>query len=241
MNVIINDRTIRRNAKIGSYLLLAAFVLMGVSIYVAWRNQDLTMFSDETKFWIMFGTLLVGFIAAQVSNFFTNRFGRRPRPDEILTSNLKGLTRDYTLYAYMSPVNYLLIGPAGVWIIEPYYQRGKISFQKGRWQQKGGGLAVSYGKIFGTEGLGRPDLELKADVDTLTGEFKKSFGDDAPPINSVLVFYDPRAELEVEDAPIPAMKAKDLKEFLRKYAKEHPCPAAEIKRITAALPEESIE
>ena len=241
MNLISHEKNIRRNAKIGTYMLLAAFVLMGASIYVAWRPKDLPMLSDEAKFWVMSSTLLVGFITAQISNFFTNRFGRRPRPDEILAACLKGLTKDYTLYVYMSPVNYLLVGPAGVWILEPYYQRGSITYQKGRWQQRGGGFGVAYGKIFGQEGLGRPDLELKADMDTLTKEFKKSFGEHAPAINAALVFYDPRVELDVEDAPTPTMRAKELKDFLRKYAKENPFPTAEIKRVTAALPEEGVE
>jgi hypothetical protein len=241
MNIISDEKSIRRNAKIGTYLLLATMALFGVSLYVAWRSQDFTMFSEETKFWIMTGSLLLALICSQVSNFFTNRFGRHPRPDEILAACLKGLTKDYTLYIYMSPVNYLLVGPAGVWIIEAFHQRGNIVYQKNRWQQKGGGFAVAFGKLFGQEGLGRPDLELKADLDTLTKEFKKSFGDDAPPINAALIFYDPRVVLDVEEAPNPTLKAKELKDFLRKYAKDHPLPAAEIKRITAALPEEGIE
>jgi hypothetical protein len=96
-------------------------------------------------------------------------------------------------------------------------------------------------KIFGQEGLGRPDLEIKADLDSLGSAFKKALGDDAPEINAVMVLTDPRTEVNADDAPRPTMKVKELKEFLRKYAKEHPLPAEQVKRITAALPEESIE
>ena len=241
MKIISDEKSIRRNAKIGTYLLIATMALFGVSIYVSWRGQDLTMFNEQTQIWIMTGALLLALICSQISSFFTNRFGRHPRPDEILAVCLKGLTKDYSLYVYMSPVNYLLVGPAGVWIIEAYYQRGNIVYEKDRWQQKGGGMLMAFTKLFGQEGLGRPDLELKSDMDTLTKEFKKSFGDDAPPINAALVFYDPRVVLDADDAVVPTLKAKELKDFLRNYAKEHPFPAAEIKRVTAALPEEGIE
>jgi hypothetical protein len=47
--------------------------------------------------------------------------------------------------------------------------------------------------------------------------------------------------IEAEDAPFPTMKIKDLKEYLRKYAKEHALPAEQIKRVTDALPDEGIE
>ena len=241
MNLISHEKNIRRNGKIGSYMFLASAVLIGGSVYVTFRPQDFSMLNEQARLWVPSAALLIGFVLFQVSNFFINRFGRRPRPDEVLAACLKGLTKDYTLYVFMSPVNYLLVGPAGVWILEPYYQRGSISFQKDRWQQRGGGFAVAYGKLFGQEGLGRPDLELKADMDTLTKEFKKSFGENAPAVHAALVFYDPRVELDVEDAPTPTMRAKDLKDFLRKYAKENPFPTVEIKRVTAALPEEGVE
>lgn len=248
MNIITNEKTIRRNGKIGNYLMLGAFVLMGGSVFLAWQPGAVGSMSEETKVWVMTGALLFGFIAMQIGTFFTNRYGRRPRPDEVLIASLKGLTKDYTLYNYMSPVNHLLVGPAGVWIIEPYYQRGTIIYRPGknpekdgRWQQKGGGFIVNYMKIFGQEGLGRPDLELKADMDTLTNEFKKSFGEDAPPIHAVLVFYDPRVEVDANEAPVPTLKVKELKEHLRRYAKQNPFSPAQIQRVIEALPEESVE
>ena len=66
----------------------------------------------------------------------------RPRVDERLTAALKGLTKDYTLYHFLTPVNHLLVGPAGVWIIEAYYQRGNIVYEGNKWKQKGGGLLL---------------------------------------------------------------------------------------------------
>ena len=244
MNILTNEKTIRRNSRIGSYTMFAGLGLVVVSMVLLYKMNDTQFLQDNPNIviWTM-ATLFGGFMVVQIGTFFTNRYGRRPRTDEVLGSTLKGLTKDYTLYNYLAPVNHLLVGPAGVWVIEPYYQRGTIGYdsKRSRWTQSGGGFYVAYMKIFGQEGIGRPDLEVKADVDSLAAAFKKAFGDEVPEINVALVFTDPRTEVNAEDAPQPTMMVKDLKDFLRKYAKGHPFPADQIERITAALPEETIE
>jgi hypothetical protein len=247
MNIITNEKTIRRNASIGKYTSMVAFGLMLLGMYFSFRLGDPQFAKENESYTLWMGVaLFVGFILFQIGTYFMNRFGRRPRPDELLAASLKGLNKDYSLYHYMTPVSHLLVGPAGVWIIAPYYQRGTITYQagkngSGRWQQKGGGFLLGYMKIFGQEGLGRPELEMKADIDSLNNEFKKLLGEHAPPVNAALVFTDPRAEIAADNAPLPTMKIKDLKDFLRKYAKEHPFPAEQMKRVLAVLPDESVE
>jgi hypothetical protein len=95
-------------------------------------------------------------------------------------------------------------------------------------------------KIFGQEGLGRPDLDVKADTESLSDALKKVLGEDVPPINVALVFSSNQAEVAADNAPNPTLKLKDLKDYLRKYAKTNPLPAGQVKRVTAVLPEESI-
>jgi hypothetical protein len=241
MKVLTNEKSIKRNARIGNYALFIGFALFGAGLFInigAIRNPESV---PQWQIWVMYGSLLGGFIVLQISTYMSNRFGRHPRMDERITAALKGLTKDYTLYHYLTPVSHLLVGPAGVWIIEPHYQRGTIVYEGNRWKQKGGGLALSYLKLFAQEGLGRPDLEVKADLDGLHDAFKKALGDAVPPLNASLVFTDARAEIQVETAPIPTMKIEQLKEFLRKYAKANPFPAEELKRVTEVLPKESVE
>ncbi len=233
MKVLTNEKTIKRNAKIGEFSSIIALVVLAGGMYVS--------FAMPQQFSLSAAALIIGFILSQVGIYFGNRWGRHPRMDERLTAALKGLTKDYTLYHYLTTANHLLVGPAGVWIIEPYYQRGKIVYEGGKWKQKGGGLLLGYLKIFAQEGLGRPDLEVKADVDNLASALKKNLGEEIPPINAALVFTDNRAELDVEGAPLPTMKIDQLKEHLRKHAKANPFPPAEIKKVLAALPEESME
>jgi hypothetical protein len=95
-------------------------------------------------------------------------------------------------------------------------------------------------KLLGQEGLGRPDLEIKADLEAINKMLKEKLGEEAPEANLVLVFTDARAVLDPEGTPYPLLKPKDLKEFLRKESKAHPFRPAQIKRVTDILPTESI-
>jgi hypothetical protein len=238
MNVLTHEKAIRRNAKIGQYTSLAALIILAGGMYVSFVYKDQSQMT-----YISFVSLLVGFVLSQVGIYFGNRWGRRPRVDERIAAALKGLTKDYTLYNFLTPVNHLLVGPAGVWIIEAYYQRGTIVYEGNKWKQKGGGLLLGYLKIFAQEGLGRPELDVKTDTDSLAEALKKALGEgqEIPPIHTALVFTDARAEINADDAPVPTIKIEQLKELIRKTAKQNPFPATEIKRITAVLPDESVE
>lgn len=233
MKILTNEKTIKRNTQIGKYTSIAALLILAGGMVVSFTMQE--------QVYIAFGALMVGFILSQFGIYFGNRWGRRPRVDERITAALKGLTKDYTLYHYLAPVSHLLVGPAGVWILEPYYQRGTIVYEKNRWKQKGGGFLLGYLKIFAQEGLGRPDLEVQADLDALRASLKKSLSDELPPLNASLLFFDPRAELQTDEAPHPTMKLDQLKDFLRKQAKENPFPSEQVKKITDLLPKESVE
>jgi hypothetical protein len=166
-----------------------------------------------------------------------NRWGRSPRPDEKLDAGLKGLPGEYSIYHYITPVSHLLVGPAGLWVLMPYHQRGKITYQKNRWRNKGGGFLQGYMRIFGQEGLGRPDVELDSEVQAL----KKFLGQqmeetDIPEIQAAMVFTSDTVELETNDAPVPTLKAKQLKEFLRQAAKNRALSQEKIRKIVTILP-----
>ncbi len=79
---------------------------------------------------------------------------------------------------------------AGLWVIVPFYQVGKIVYEKGRWKQKGGGFMQRYLRAFAQEGIGRPDLEVPAEVQAINRFIKKRLPDemDVPDANIALVF-----------------------------------------------------
>ena len=230
MKIVKNEKLINRNSKIGQYTSLGALVVLGVGMYISFTRPELFV-------WAV-GALLLGFTMTQISMYFGNRWGRSPRPDEKLDSGLKGLHKDFCIYHWTTPVAHLLVGPAGVWVLIPYHQRGRVTYQKNRWKMAGGGFLQNYMRLFGQEGIGRPDLEVEAEINAIQKMLAKELNEnEIPEINATLVFTNDSAEIEAEDAPLPALPLKKLKDFMREKAKEKPITPQELEKVLAVLPE----
>lgn len=234
MQVISNEKKLIWNKRVGQYTSFISLVVLGVGMYISIKNPELYMYS--------FAALIVGFILSQVGIYYGNRWGRKPTIDERITTALKGMTKDHTLYHYTSPVNHLLVGPSGVWIIEPYYQKSTIEYSEGRFRQQGGGFLLGYLKIFAQEGLGRPDLEIRADHSAVWSWLKDNGITLESPdmVNVALGFFDPKVKLIPNDCPYPMVAMDNIKTAIRTY-KGVIAPADAIARIKAALPAESIQ
>src|SRR3990170_5583265 len=212
MEIISNERLIRRNARIGQISSIVGLLVLAGGMYISFAQPQL--------FSLSLAALLVGFALSQVGIYFGNRWNRRPRPDELLSQALKGLDGRYTLYHYGTTASHLLVGPAGVWVLLPRHQRGTISYEKGRWRQKGGNL---YLKIFAQEGLGRPDLEIQGEVASVERFLNKIFPEEEKQqVQAALVFTNDKTEVQADNAPSPTLHARKLKDFIRKTAKNKP-------------------
>jgi hypothetical protein len=231
MKSVTNLKLIKRNAKIGQYTSFGALVVLGLGLFITFKYPNAFQYS--------LAALLVGFLMSQIGIHFTNRWGHNPRPDEIVDKSLKGLGREFTIYHYVTPVSHLLVGPAGVWTIMPNFQGGVIAYDKKRWKAKGGGVLQSYMRLFGQENLGRPDLESEAEIDSAKRYFKRVLpeGTEVPQVNSLLLFANPKVELKVDGAPLPALTPKDLKDFLREKTKDKTIGELTLDTVRKALPQ----
>jgi hypothetical protein len=183
--------------------------------------------------------LVVGFIMTQIGMYMGNRWGRSPRPDEKFDAGLKGLPGEFNMYHYSSPVSHLLIGPSGVWVLIPYHQKGKVEYIKNRWKMSGGGFMQAYMRIFGQESIGRPEIDAETEVQTLKKFFIKNLDEGfTPDIKPILVFTNDEVELEIGDSPIPAMKLKQLKEFMRQGTKNRVFTNDQTAKITSLFDKE---
>lgn len=228
MKIITNEKLIRRNSRLGQITSMGGLLVLAGGMYVSFRYPE-----QVGVAWI---ALFAGFALSQVGLYYGNRWGRRPRPDEHISQALKSMDDRYTLYNYCTPVSNLLLGPAGLWVLMPHHQTGKIVYEKGRWRQKGGGILQAYLRLFAQEGIGRPDLEVPAEFDALQRFLKKRLAEeDMPELHAALVFTSDKAEIEAEDAPIPTVPAAKLKELLRKNVKENGFTPDKIKLIQDAL------
>jgi len=224
MNIIRNEKLIKRNQRIAQIATFGSLIIFAATFIISYR------YPDQMFLWL--SALTIGFLISQIGIFFTNRFGPKTRADLKLDLALKGLDKKYTLYHYSSPVRHLLLGPAGLWILLPYFQGGTITYSKGRYKQKGGNF---YMKIFAQESLGRPELELSSEVDVLEKYFKKKAPEfEIPPINTLLAFTNPKAEVDISEQDSPpavALPAAKLKDFFRKTAKSDSLSMEKVKQI----------
>jgi hypothetical protein len=227
MEISTNDRLIKRNARIGQITSITGLVVLAGGMFISFTRPE--MFS------ISLVALLVGFGLSQVGIYFGNRWGRRPRPDEVLNAALKGLDGRYSLYHYTTPTSHLLVGPAGVWVLMPRHQAGTITYDEGkkRWKQKGGNL---YLKIFAQENLGRPDLEVGSEIHAVASALEEQLDEEKiPDVQAALVMTNEKCEVDADNAPAPTLEVKKLKDFIRKTAKSKPISLDLVKEIQSSL------
>ena len=158
MKLVINKKLINRNKLIGQIATFSSLAILAGGLFLAFQT-------DVTKMLLSYVALIIGFITSQVGIYYTNRFGRNPRFDELFIKNLKKLSNQYTFYVYSSPIPMLLVGPNGFWLPIPISAGGNISYRKNRWRQQGGNFLM---KLFAQEGIGRPDIEETANIKDLT-------------------------------------------------------------------------
>lgn len=212
MRIFTNNKLIRRYSRIGQYSSIGGLVILLAGLVISFTRPEMASLSLIA--------LVIGFILSQIGIGVSNRYVRPPRPDQALNQALKGLDRRHTLYHYIAPTAHLLTGPTGMWVLVPKPQRGRITFEKGRWRQRGG-VGLAYMKLFAQETIGRPDLEIGGEVDSIVKFLKKHLPDlEFPAPQAALLFTNDKAEVDAPDAPVPTMPVKYFKEYLRKSGKE---------------------
>lgn len=226
MKIIANNKLINRNKKIGQILTYTAIgvLVLGLILSLNGSVQNITY---------SYLALIIGFLISQFGIYFSNKFGRSPRPDEMVSAALKGLDDRYSLYHYATSVSHLLVGPSGVWVILPFNQPGTITFEKGKYRQKGGNW---YLKIFAQEGLGRPEKEAEYSMDDIKKFFSRQMDTEKiPTINPLLLFTNPKASVKVTDAPYATVEAEKVKDFLRKKAKDNAFPLEKVEEVNSVI------
>jgi hypothetical protein len=228
MKKVINERLISRNKKIGKVTSIVGIAILIGGLILNFRPSQLTTM-------ISFGALIVGFIIAQISTYFVNKFGRSPRFDEMIADNLSKLNNDYSFYVYRSPIPMLLVGPYGLWIPIPIAASGEIIYDK-KWKQRGGSFLY---KFFGQENIGRPSLETASQEKQITDYLKQHLDEsNLPEVRSILVAVNHNATIgDIENAPTPIVKTDELRRYIRKIDRkvEEEIPEEVLEKINSAL------
>ena len=230
MKIVNNEILISRNKKISQIILYAALGLLVIGII--WSVSNPT--SNQVTF--SYIILIPAFILVQISIYMTNRWGRSPRPDEILEQSLKGLDDKYTLYNYTTGVPHMLVGPSGIHILKPYHHYGEIRYdsEKGKYIQEGGPGFIS--KIFAQESLPNISRENNLLIKDLEKYFKKLNVEPFEEPEIINVFYSDKAYVNARRAPNTTIHAHKLKDSIRKNAKQKKLDQQDIDHLRHALP-----
>ena len=204
------------------------------------------------QYWtyISFVALPAGFIFASVGSYYINRFARRrwpdskniERPDEFLERNMKGFDDKYTYFAYSLPANYVVSGPCGILLFTVRSDKGRVTVNGDTWKEP-----FSLGRIFtvfAREGVGNPDRELQDQADKIRALLSEASAENAAlfsdvPINGAVVFLNSQVELELNSPSLPALRAKQVKDFMRRQTKEVKLPTATARVLSDYLVEKS--
>ena len=228
MDIIRNEKLIKRNSRIGQVTSLVGLLLLFGSLGLIWFRPD-----DFLYAWI---AMLLGFLFSQMGIFYGTRWGRRPRPDERLDEALKGMDDRSALYHYATKVSHLLVGPFGIWVLLPRMVNGKVYWEKGRYRNRVKGAFKNYLRLFGQDSMGRPELELGADIEAIRDYLKKKLPEaELPEVQGAFVVLNEMVEIEAEEAPYATVTAKKLKDAIRKNPKQAGLAQNKIEAVKEAL------
>jgi hypothetical protein len=201
MQSFTNDPFLKKRAKYAKWGSYVGFGALFVGLMTTASNPFLA-----------YAFLLVGMLGASLGAYFAGRYVREPRADQVLTNALSGLDKRFTLYNYYLSSNHIIASHRGLTVIEPRAQDGLVVYDNGRWRHKGGFRKVL--QLFGEPALGKPDQDLKREIEWVKKWIAEVFPEEDIPVNGAVVFTSPKAELQVYGEGAPAMLAADLAKHL---------------------------
>ncbi len=208
MQHIVNTTRIARGARLGKIGTFGGLGFLTLGLVASLTMQTAGLI------WISFVCLLLGILVSSVGTMNMNRWVREPRADQALAQGLKGFDDRYRLYSYFLPAPHVLLSPVGLFVLTAMGQDGAIHYDGQRFRRAFSAIRLL--RFMGDESLGKPLAEADSQVRALRKLLDEhQVGEDVE-IQSTLVFYNPRAQLEVSDPPLPVIIPKAMKKTLRR-------------------------
>ena len=206
MRSITNQRRIARGARLGKILVFGSLGFLVAGLILALRMTELYYL------WISLGCLAIALVGTTIGFAYMNRWVREPRADQALATGLKGFDDRFRLYNYTLPAPHVLLSSTGLFVLTPMGQDGAIRYEGGKFYRR-----FSLGRILrflSDEGLGRPFAEGDRQVGALR-QLLRQHGIEDVEMQNLIVFYNPRAQLDVSDPPRPVLLPGGLKRAIR--------------------------
>jgi hypothetical protein len=229
---IVDTKKVERGAQIAKIATLA-----GLGILVAGMILSLLV-QDPSIIWIAFACLIVGLVISSIGTLNMNRWVRQPRADQALAQGLKGFDDRYRLYNYVLPARHVLLSPVGLFVIAALGHDGSIRYDGSRFRR--GWTPARLLRLMADEGLGRPLQEVDRQIAALEQLLEAHEATPEVDIQGLIVFYNPRVQLDVTDPPLPIVDPRGLKKAIRKLAEEK-LPNRQYRELQAVFDEAAPE
>jgi hypothetical protein len=230
MRLTRNDKLIASRTKISRYTTFAGLATLFGSLVISFTNNE--------NIALAYGLLAIGFILAYVGATFANKYIREPRADNAIEKALKGFDNKNHLYSWIFPVEHVLLTPNGLIVFRVKPQDGNVICKDDKWRSPFR-MANLFGGM-GQEPLANPVADLHNDIEAM----KKWLTDKVEtaalvPVDGYVIFSDPKVNLTVENSSVPALRADDLKDTLRKTKRGAALSPAVYDAIQKAMDEEA--
>lgn len=211
MKVLNNEPLIRRRTRTAQIANLGGLIALGAGLVISLVKPEWAIYT--------LGLLVIGVIASQYGIVQAFKYARKPRPDEDLASALKGLDDRFRLYNFHLPADHVLLTPRGIFTVVLKSVDGKVTCEGKTCKQQRKFSLGRLLRLFSPESLGNPVKEAQWEVEALTRWLSQRFEGTAPEVEGAVVFLNPRAELDVRNPDVTIVRAKSLKDTLRKTDK----------------------
>ncbi len=226
MRIVTDETYIERRKKAGEILTLGG---MGVLI------STLVIYTIKPE-WALFTLFLmvIGFFGSLIGSYFIQRFAGPHGHHEVVPKALKGFGDDYVLFMYTLPVPFALLEPGGVTVFLVKAQGGTITYEDGKWQHQQKMRLLR--QFAGEEALGRPERQLQPLVEDMETYLNERLPADVDvPVRGIVIFINPEVQVDVDDAPVTALRDAELKAWLRNSGRRSRLPAETRQAVAEAL------
>jgi len=224
MKQYVNTRRLATGRFFATGTTVAGLVLLILSTILS-LNPQLGLAS--------FPILLMGVAMSTIGIQLSHKWTRAPFAHDVLLSALKGLSHDSILLNYWNPVPHLLLTADVIYVLTPFQAEANISVSSEQWIDRSP-TVNRLRRVLALESIGSIN-KLAADNLIKTHSWlDKHFPANNFPLQSCVVFTNPKAHLEVELPPTPRAVYSDkrkpnLKSLVRSQSPTAtPIPIEEI-------------
>ncbi|MBE2182674.1 MAG: NERD domain-containing protein [Anaerolineae bacterium] len=224
MRVVTNTKLAKRNRQIAQYGFFASFLIPIGGLLL--MNQETAVPSSDNLLVgliVPFLVLPLAYVLIILSVRMSNLWVREPRPETVIEAGLKGISNKSVLYNYFFfPARHVLFTPQGVFAMTTRFQDGSYTVNGTKW--------VTNKSLIGRLlGLLRMDMigDPTRDAERAAERVQKILADIAPDVTvqPLIVFVDPRVQIQVTDSPVPILHAnpkmaQSLKDYMKDITKQ---------------------